>query len=91
MASSFLERKRTSVSTTDVRLTDVTMEQKTESKFMDKDRKKKVMFKNDFVETIDVECWKDYNCDCSENPSQWDKPQDQKTKKEEVYCSCSVF
>lgn len=54
-------------------------------------KKKKVSLKMDFVQIINVECWKKYNIDCSENLTFWDQQKERNSQKENVKCSCVLF
>ena len=46
-------------------------------------KKNNVIFKKNFLEVINVECWKKYNSDISETPSS--------KSKEQTKCTCIIF
>ena len=46
-------------------------------------KKNNVIFKKNFLELINVECWKKYNSDISETPSS--------KSKEQTKCTCIIF
>ena len=49
-------------------------------------------FKSSLVEVIEVDCWKEYNMDCSDKAYIWgaDKPEPT-PEKETIKCQCIVF
>ena len=52
---------------------------------------KQVTFSDNLVDIIEVDCWKDYNLDCSLFNSIWDKPKEEKKrKKEKNICNCII-
>ena len=55
-------------------------------------KKRKMSFKSLLVEVIEVDCWKEYNMDCSDKAYIWgaDKP-DPTPEKETIKCQCIVF
>ena len=52
---------------------------------------KQVTFSDNLVEIIEVDCWKDYNLDCSLFKSIWGEPKEEnKRKKEKTICDCII-
>lgn len=89
MAASPLEENTSCTSATNRKLSEITVEIDSIPKTTNE--KKKVSFKENFVDKIDVENWKIYNCDCSENPSQWNRCKSKVREREGVICNCILL
>ena len=54
-------------------------------------QKKRVKFSENFVTIVNVENWKKYNIDISENYVEFKKIQPIKSKKDNCCCDCKIF